>query len=106
LGALPAPQVSPWLDQLEERSFPRGATIIREGEAGDQLYIIKSGDVRVSEGQQPEERGLKLLGSGDYFGERALICDQPRAASVVPGGHRLLQPQRPHFEACCRSRLN
>ncbi len=99
LGALPAQQVLALLDQLEERSFPNGATIIQEGEAGDQLYIIKSGEVRVSRGRQGEERVLSYLGAGDYFGERALICNQPRSASVVAlADTDCYSLSRPNFE--------
>ncbi len=99
LGALPARQVLALLDQLEDRSFPSGTTIVQEGEPGDQLYLIKSGEVRVTRGRPGEEHVLAYLGPGDYFGERALIRDQPRAASVVAlADTDCYSLSRPNFE--------
>jgi ATP-binding cassette subfamily B protein len=80
LGALPARQVVALLDQLQECRFPRGEIIVREGEVGDHLYILKSGEAKVLRG---ETQVLAYLGEGDYFGERALLLGEPRFASVV-----------------------
>ena len=52
--------------------------IIRTGERGDAVYFIASGAVEVI---RPERR--VRLGSGDFFGEMALISGQPRQADVV-----------------------
>jgi ATP-binding cassette subfamily B protein len=83
LGALPARQVLALLDRLDEYRFPKGAVLIRQGEVGDRLYIVKSGEARVVRGEVGRETVLAYLGPGDYFGERALILGEPRFASVV-----------------------
>ena len=56
-----------------------GTTIIRKNEKGDKFYIIKKGAVKcfVSETDEPLQ-----LSDGQYFGELALLKDQPRAATV------------------------
>jgi ATP-binding cassette subfamily B protein len=83
LGALPAKQVIALLDQLEEVSYKAGETIIREGELGDRLFILRSGEVKVTVQRGGQEVVLKHLAEGAYFGERALILNQPRSANVI-----------------------
>lgn len=64
------------LRPLEARA---GQTIFQKGEAGDCLYIIVSGRVRVHDG----ERTLNYLGPCEVFGEMALLDAEPRLASVT-----------------------
>jgi CRP-like cAMP-binding protein len=67
-----------------EESFARGNLIFKEGSAGDKLYLILSGSVRISR-QVPGmgEEALAILKAGDYFGEMALIDDFPRSADAL-----------------------
>uniref|UniRef100_A0A4W4ED88 Cyclic nucleotide-binding domain-containing protein n=1 Tax=Electrophorus electricus TaxID=8005 RepID=A0A4W4ED88_ELEEL len=52
--------------------FNKGEYIIREGEEGNTFFIIAKGEVKSTEGySEPQE--IKILGVGDYFGEKALI---------------------------------
>ena len=66
----------------------RGAvvgTVIKQGEAGESFYIIKSGTVKVTQTQDGSSRVETLkdeLKSGDYFGEIALLEDGARMATV------------------------
>jgi len=66
-------------DALEEMVYSKGQVIIREGAVGDRFYVVKSGCVRweTSNGESGERR------EGEYFGERALINNQTRAATVT-----------------------
>jgi CRP-like cAMP-binding protein len=59
-----------------------GDRIVREGEAGDTLFVILSGlaDVILEEGS---DRPVGVLGAGDTFGEVGFLTAQPRIASVV-----------------------
>jgi CRP/FNR family cyclic AMP-dependent transcriptional regulator len=67
-----------------EKSFPKSAVILTEGEIGDSLYMIQTGKVKVFIGDEDgREIILKILGPGDFFGEMSMIDKQPRSASVT-----------------------
>lgn len=66
---------------LSER-FAAGADIILQGEPGDKLYLIVQGEVEVLQNTGERNQRLATLSTGDYFGEMALVSDQPRAATV------------------------
>lgn len=63
----------------EEREFEPGETIVRVGDAGDDLYVILEGEVRV----ERDGRTRRTLGRGDFFGEIAVLTGGPRTADVV-----------------------
>lgn len=73
-------------------SFEPGSIILREGMPGRMFYIIESGEVEICQKTvfadplttPPSYLGtvINRLSKGDYFGERALITGEPRAASI------------------------
>ncbi|MCA9662964.1 MAG: cyclic nucleotide-binding domain-containing protein, partial [Myxococcales bacterium] len=63
--------------------FPAGAMIIREGEVGDAAYIIASGQVEAFKFIDGERVSLRVMESGDVFGEMAIFASSARTASVV-----------------------
>jgi putative ABC transport system ATP-binding protein len=65
---------------------PAGATIIRQGESGDKFYMIKEGKVEVFVEQGGPPQLVNTLDSGQFFGEVALLEDQPRNATVTAKG--------------------
>ena len=71
--------LEPILASGEERSFGEGEAIVRQGEPGDDLYVILEGRVRVERGGRPVES----LGEGEFFGEVAVLDGRPRSADVV-----------------------
>jgi serine/threonine protein phosphatase PrpC/CRP-like cAMP-binding protein len=82
------------MQAVQVQSFKADEVIIREGDKGEELYIVLDGRVRVLRG---EER-LTELGQGEHFGEMALIRAVPRSASVVSDGpSELLVMRRADF---------
>ena len=66
------------------RRFQRNAIVLHEGDQSNALYIIDSGQVKVSRiNEEGKEVVLCILAEGDHFGEMSLIDDQPRSASVI-----------------------
>jgi cAMP-dependent protein kinase regulator len=63
----------------------RGAHIVREGDTGDRMYVIISGEVEVTTEKEGLLVPLARLKSGDFFGEVAVITSQPRTATVTAG---------------------
>lgn len=66
------------VDALVEVPYPSGSTIIRQGEPGDLFYIIKDGEAVVYQNTPQGLRKVNHLFRADFFGERALLCDEPR----------------------------
>jgi cAMP-dependent protein kinase regulator len=63
--------------------FPPGETIFKEGDPGDFVYKIDDGEVEiVRKDETGQEKEIARLGSGDFFGEAALLSDAPRNATV------------------------
>jgi serine/threonine-protein kinase len=69
---------------MEQRVFRPGQYLIRRGEPGDAMYVIRNGHVRVplldSSGN---ERSVFRLAEGDCVGEMALLTGEPRNADVI-----------------------
>ncbi len=89
-----------------EQFFPDGETIAYEGETGNEMFIIVSGEVQVmtanADGPDGEVARRKL---GDYVGEMSIISQEPRMASLVAAGDvRTLCIDRKQFEGLLRER--
>jgi CRP/FNR family transcriptional regulator, cyclic AMP receptor protein len=66
------------------RNYPKGRTIVAEGEPSQSLYILLSGRAKVQRSDsEGKEVILAVLMSGEFFGEMSLIDDAPRSASVI-----------------------
>ena len=70
--------------QLQPVDFPRGHTVFAEGEAGDRLYIIVSGKVKIGR-RSPDGREnlLTIMGPSDMFGELSIFDPGPRTSSAT-----------------------
>ena len=79
---LPLASVDLLAHRMTERVYPAGAQVVREGDAGQEYYLIVQGDAAVSVGGNPR----RDLGPGEGFGEIALLRDVPRTATVTARG--------------------
>jgi len=76
-----AKEIQVLVKALYENSFTAGEVIFSQGEAGNRFYIVKSGEVEgVMTGEKAET--FKLT-RGEFFGERALLKNEPRAATMT-----------------------
>jgi eukaryotic-like serine/threonine-protein kinase len=66
---------------LAQRTYPAGAVVVREGEPGEEAFIVTHG--RCEAVKEDGGRGLRVMGPGSVFGEAALLGTQPRTATVV-----------------------
>jgi len=82
-ASLPEEVLNELADSVELKSFKKGEVIIKEGDEGDCLYLVRSGFVKVSRGPLEDEKILTYLREGSYFGEMALLGDEKRTANIV-----------------------
>jgi CRP-like cAMP-binding protein len=66
-------------DNIDAQRVKAGGIIFREGDKADQLYVIKSGQVRIQIGN----RSVAELSANSIFGEMALIDNEPRSATAI-----------------------
>jgi CRP-like cAMP-binding protein len=75
----------------QSRSFADGDMIFRQGEPGEEMYVISQGAVRIVRGKRGHEVELATLRGGEQFGELALLLDEPRSATAVAVGETTLR---------------
>jgi CRP/FNR family cyclic AMP-dependent transcriptional regulator len=79
--------------ELDERSFPEGGWVLRQGETGTGLFIVLDGEVGVV--IDDEERAT--LSTGSFFGEVSVLLGEPATADIVvrkPLRCLVIPPQR------------
>jgi cGMP-dependent protein kinase len=80
LGDLTDDQLDKVVDAVEVFPYKAGEVIITKGQVGNIFYMIKEGTVSVTDvGEKFSDHNLT---AGDYFGERALLTGEPRAATI------------------------
>ncbi len=82
-AGLEDPALSRVLGMLTEQKLPAGTIVYREGDAGREIYVLRSGDVEAYKMSRSGRQVLiSRLGVGDVFGDMTLIDMQPRSATV------------------------
>lgn len=73
-------------EKMQSRPFRDGEVIIRQGDEGDQFFLLRDGKADVFVRQDGAEKNVATLHAGQYFGERALITGEVRNATVIGKG--------------------
>lgn len=73
------------IEQMELESHEEGSVIISEGDPGDSMYVISSGEVKVYTRGTGKSGNVYLakLGEGDFFGEVSVLTGKPRTATIT-----------------------
>ena len=71
---------------IQLQRFADGERIVKQGDRGDEMYVVKAGKVRIFRESQGDETTLGVLEPGDYFGEMALFDSKPRMANAAAVG--------------------
>jgi CRP/FNR family cyclic AMP-dependent transcriptional regulator len=66
-------------NDIDAQFFKAGSVIFREGDEAHELFVIKSGEVRIQIGN----RTVSILSADHIFGEMALIDSEPRSATAI-----------------------
>jgi CRP-like cAMP-binding protein len=95
----------------KEQSFRSGDVVTRQGDTGDQLFVIWDGLVEVVHEEAPHDpapRTVVNLGQGQVFGEMALVDYGPRSATirVISDRAKVQTIQRDAFMALCESQTH
>jgi putative ABC transport system ATP-binding protein len=81
---LSATELAEVAQNMTREEHAPGATIVRQGEAGDRFYVVASGEVEVSVQDLAEPpRIVATAAAGGFFGEASLLTGQPRNATVT-----------------------
>jgi HEAT repeat protein len=88
-----------------EETFSDGEVIAEQGETGDAMFVITSGEVRVCMAKDGVQSEVARRGVGNYVGEMAILNREPRSATLIAAGEvRALCMDRKSFEGLLRDR--
>jgi CRP-like cAMP-binding protein/serine/threonine protein phosphatase PrpC len=88
LESLSMNEIQRLADVMTEVKFSKDEVIVAQGDVGDSFFVIKQGGVLCRLEERDDDHNVQVkdvltLGPDEYFGERSLLHDQPRAASVI-----------------------
>jgi len=64
------------------KEFPKGTILFKEGDEGKEMYLINSGEVKLSRRTRQGDVVLARLGFGEFFGEMSVITNKPRTVTA------------------------
>ncbi len=88
-------------DRAELLAVPAGQPVFNQGDESDGLYIVRLGQVKVSQKMYGGERTLAYLTRGDCFGEKGLLRGVPRNATCSAVDHPIIEGQQKRRPAQC-----
>ena len=92
------------LSQRFSKEVPRGTVLFREGDPGQEMYVVQAGRVEITKRVGEVEKLLADLGQGEFFGEMSLLSLKPRSATATAAEDaRLLVIDPRTFDAMIRA---
>ena len=86
------------------RLLTSGQVLFSEGDPGNSMFVIRSGQVRITKAVRGGVKTLAVLGAGEFFGEMAILNDQIRSATATAVGETtLLEVDAKRFEGMVTS---
>jgi uncharacterized membrane protein YdbT with pleckstrin-like domain len=82
-GSLNDEQLDDLLGRLELVEYTENQIVFNQGDAAEYFYVVYQGRVKITRSDPIEEKLWGMFGSGEYFGEQALLLKQPRSATAV-----------------------
>jgi CRP-like cAMP-binding protein len=77
------PELLALTGQLRERKLRKGQVLFKEGDAGEEMFLVREGTILVSKAVTGRvEQVLARFGPGDFFGEMSLFDRSPRSATI------------------------
>jgi hypothetical protein len=87
---------------LVRRVAKAGEVIVREGDPGDSMFIVSTGEVRATILRDGRQVPVATMRDGDFFGEMAVLSGEPRTATVTAlKSTELLELSREHLSEIC-----
>lgn len=81
-GRLPLPALHALMNGLRPVHFGKGQQIVRQGEPGNSMFIVREGRARAHIVASGQTKNLAFYREGEFFGELAILTGAPRAATV------------------------
>jgi CRP/FNR family cyclic AMP-dependent transcriptional regulator len=102
LGATTGETTAIRIRSAYQRNLEPGETVFDEGDPGDKLYVIQSGEIELAREGVGAPRVVARLGPGDFFGELGVMLGKPCSTRAVAVRRtRLLELDRETLEAMC-----
>jgi CRP-like cAMP-binding protein len=80
------------------KTYQDGELVIKQGETGNCMYVIQTGEVEIFRDKDGQEVSLRIAGPNEFFGEMALVENDVRSASVRARGEaRILHVDKRTF---------
>lgn len=88
------------------KKIPAGTVLFRDGDRGEEMFILQSGKVKISKRIRGVDKTLAMLEKGEFFGEMAILNDKPRSATAETADEcEMLVIDRKTFDALLRSNV-
>ena len=65
------------------KELPAGTVLFKDGDTGKQMFVIQKGKIKISKQIGAQEKTLAILPAGEFFGEMAILNNEPRTATAT-----------------------